>query len=520
MPVIGGTSTLAGGAPNSSGLTVRIGTDGSSDYPVALHGNLAVSASGNGSATVTLDDVNAVSGTADSIAFGSGTHDNTVNIYGDKATATLGSLTVTSAGSGSNVFNLQTLQGTLYVSGAAMFNFSAGTDAVNVGSTSNQGIVETVGNFGVGGTGGTITTMAQYSTFGGLNFALSGSSVPTTTFMDDTVVGPAAIAQTGNTNFTINTSSSNTNATNSWDSLSITDGTGSDVTTINDTDFAGSVSINTGHGAGGTAQYAGSHTVLSALHNKGLLTIGGGLSISTTSGQSDSEVYDYNVAGSVAVTTGAGIRNQAVANFVGIENNQTSKSSGIPVIGGSLTVNGTTVGPASAGPNLVVDLGTDGSSGNYPLDIEGNLTVSAAGSGAATIDANDLNVDTGTTKISLGSGTSGNLVEMQGSSVTAVYNNLTILSLAGGTNTFDLQDSKGTMQVTGITSISLGGGNDTLNLAADSGNTSGLSGATLDFFGSSAPAFNGGGGVNTLWASAGNTVFFLVTPNIRNFIIG
>ena len=48
----------------------------------------------------------------------------------------------------------------------------------------------------------------------------------------------------------------------------------------------------------------------------------------------------------------------------------------------------------------------------------------------------------GTTTITLGGTTSGNVVALQGSSVTSVYNNLNIFSHAVGTNTFDVQDVK------------------------------------------------------------------------------
>jgi hypothetical protein len=520
LPVIGGNSTISGGGPARSGVTIQVGTNGTNDYPIAVHGNLAVNATGNGAATITLNDINATSGTTDSINLGSGTDGNTVNIRGDNTTATLGSLNVTSAATGTNTFNLQTQQGTLNFaggggsSGSAMFNFSSGTDLVNVGSIANKGVVQTAGNFGVGGTGGNITTTATNSTFGGVAFNLAGSSVPTTTFTDINVTGPATIKQTGNTSLTINTSSSNANALNSWTSLAITDGTGSDLTSVTDTDFSGDVNIATGAGAiGDTRQFGGSHTVLSAANNKGLLTVGGNLSISTTNGQSDSEVYDYNVHGNVNISTGTGVRGQTNANLVGIEDKQTTKGSGVPVIDGSVTINGTTV-PGST-PELVIDLGTDGQNGNFPLTIGGNLSVNAGGVGSATIDLNDLSVSNGTTTLMLAASTSNNLVQLQGSTVPSVYNNLTMNSLAAGNNTFKLQDSAGTMHITGTANLHLGPGNDILDLAADAAGPA--AGATLEFFGMRASTFDGGAGANQLFAAEGNTVFFQTRPTVRNF---
>jgi hypothetical protein len=520
MPVISGTSTVTGGGPARSGATIQVGTNGTSDFPIALHGNLAVNATGNGADTFTLNDINATSGTTDSINLGSGTNGNTVNILGDNATATLGSLGVTSAAAGTNTFNLQTHQGTLNFAGAgggsgsAMFNFRAGTDLINVGSIANKGVVQTAGNFGVGGTGGNITTTATNATFGGVAFNLTGSSVPTTTFTDVNVTGPATIKQNGNTSLTINTSSSNVNALNSWTSLAVTDGTGSDLTRITDTDFSGNVNIATGAGAiGDTRQFGGSHTVLSAANNKGLLTVGGNLSISTSTGQSDSEVYDYNVNGNVNITTGAGVRGQTSSNLVGIEDKQTTKGSGVPVIDGNVTINGTAVSGST--PELLIDLGTDGQNGNFPLNLGGNLNVNASGAGSATIDLNDLNVSSGTTTIMLAGTTSNNLVQLQGSTVPSVYNNLTINSLAVGNNTFNLQDSAGSMQITGTANLHFGPGNDILDLAADAAGPA--AGATLEFFGTRASTFDGGAGANQLFAAEGTTVFFVTRPMVRSF---
>jgi hypothetical protein len=515
-PVIGGTSTISGGGPAGIGLVVNVGTDGSSDFPIVLHGNLAINATGAGPAIITLNDINATSGTTDSISLGSTTSGDTVNIRGDKATTILGALSITSAATGNNTFNLQAQQGTLDIAGSALLTFSGGVNTVTVGSIANSGIVQTTGNFGVGGSAGTINTTAVNSTFGGVNSSVTGKAIPTTTFTDVNVTGPATISQmsTANTALTINASSSNKNALNNWNSLTITNGTGSDATTINDTDFSGNVSISNGPGAtSNTAQFGGSHTVLSAAKNKGLLTIGGNLSISTSTGQSDSEVFDYHVHGNVSVTTGTGIAKQTTANFVGIENSQTAKGSGVPVIDGSVTITGSTV--AGLSPGLIVDMGTDGSSGHFPLTVLGNLTVNASGTGAATIDVNDLNVANGTTTVTLAATTSNDVVAIQGASVTSVFKNLTITSSATGSNFFDLQDAKGTMQVTGTTNVMLGSGNDTLDLAADPNNPNGVSGAMLQLFGTS--TFDGGLGTNHLFDAPNTTLFFITAPTFRHF---
>src|SRR5207245_985540 len=149
-----------------------------SDFPIALHGNLAITTTGSGSANILLNDINATSGTTDSITLGGGTSGNTVTILGDKTTATLGSLTVTSAATGNHTLNLQTQQVTLDFAGSALLTLNAGTNTVNVGSVANKGIVQTTGTFGVGGANSTVTTTAVNSTFGGLNFNFSGRSRP------------------------------------------------------------------------------------------------------------------------------------------------------------------------------------------------------------------------------------------------------------------------------------------------------------------------------------------------------
>ncbi len=245
LPAIGGSTSLSGGG--SGGLSVDVGGTVGNDYPIVLHGNLAIATSGTGADNITLNDITAVVSSLTSINLGSASNGDTVNIYGDQATATLGSLSITAAGNGTNTFNLQTQKGTLYVAGSAMFSFNGGTQNVNVGNTQNSGIVQTTGNFGVGGSPTSVTTIAQDDVFGGLNFAMVNGTA-NTTFTDDTVTGAAVVNHTGsgNTSLTINVSSSNANLLNNWNSLSITNGTGQDINSITDTDFGGNVSINNG----------------------------------------------------------------------------------------------------------------------------------------------------------------------------------------------------------------------------------------------------------------------------------
>src|SRR5205807_379969 len=125
--------------------------------------------------------------------------------------------------------------------------------------------------------------------------------------------------------------------------------------------------------------------------------------------QSDTRVYDYNVHGGLTVNAGAGIAGQSSANFIGVENNQTTTGSGLPVIGGNSTITGGAVSGLFNG--LTVDIGTDGSGSDFPIALHGNLAITTTGSGSANILLNDINATSGTAdSITLGGGTSGNTV--------------------------------------------------------------------------------------------------------------
>jgi hypothetical protein len=523
IPTIGGASLSGGAVANlNPGLLIDVGTNTSGeDFPLNIHGPLTISTSGAGAADIELNDLN-VSG-ASTINLGGNTRNNVVNVHGDAAATTFGALTVNSAAIGNNTFNVQTIEGNAKFNGGLNFKLGTGADVVNVGSA--DGPVVATGTFGVSSfnplaASGSKTINALNDSFGSIAVSFPGSGTLTSTFTDVNVAGAATLSHTGSgaTNFTLATSSNNANALNSWGSLAITNGAGADINTINDTDFSGSVSIANGAGASGnTGQYGGSHTVISADNYQGLLTIQGNLSITTGSGQSDSEVFDYNVNGNVTINTGIGIANQTLANHVALEDNQTVAGSGIPVIGGNVAITATAVKAVS--PGAIVNLGIDDSGNDFPLIIYGNLNVTANGGGAAQITLNDLDVGSGppgstsattfgTTTISLGSATSNNVVNIQGSSVTSAYWNLTINSFALGANTYNLQAQDGALQIGGNLKMALGSGSDTINLATTSN-------AILELFGAS--TFNGGLGVDALNNGAvGANLFFITVPIVLN----
>jgi hypothetical protein len=423
-------------------------------------------------------------------------------------------LTVVTGGTGTinNTLTTFTTPGPIT---SVVVNLGAGNDAVVLDGTAANGPFDLSGNLRVNGTGGnkTLTVLSTHLLAGGnLAISLAGKGAETATFTDVDVAGAATLTHpgTGNTSFTLNTSN-NPNTPNRWGSLSISNGAGSDTNLLSDTDFAGSVNISNGPGdpanlgAGG-----GSQTTFTAVNHATLLHVSGNLAISTGGGQSDTEVSDYSVHGNVMIDTGPGIKNQTAASVIGIENNpHLPASAGPPVIGGAVILRAT----APAGPpRLIINLGTGG-----PLTFEGNLSVSAGGTGSVTVTLQDLRVANGSTSVILGGQTSGDTVSVQGATITSLFNSFTLSSLATGSNTFSIQDQAGETDFGGAVNYQLTGQTNTLNLAADSNNTGGVSGAVVKLFGSS--VFNGGAGTtNPLFeGSPGTNLLFSVTPLFSHF---
>ena len=146
------------------------------------------------------------------------------------------------------------------------------------------------GSFGLTGTGGSKTVTALESTFGSMNWALSGvgpggaTLAETVLFTDDTVAGVATIKNTLNGDTVLHHQHHVLNLlwpSHTWGGLAITNGTGSDINSITDTDFTGSVAINNGKGDNTQNQFGGSETIFADNNNVNLLAIHGSLSIST-----------------------------------------------------------------------------------------------------------------------------------------------------------------------------------------------------------------------------------------------
>jgi hypothetical protein len=391
-------------------------------------------------------------------------------------------------------------------------NLGASADTLTIDGNSN-GAITLPGGMSIAGTNGikTITITNTRLIAGKLNVSFTGNGAETIHLTDVNVGGAVGISHlgTGNTSVTIDT---NNNALNRFGSLTINNGIGADTNIVEDTNFTGGVAINNGKGAAGnTGQFGGSQNKLLTVNDPNLATIGGSLAITTLSGQSDSEVSDYNILGNATITSGAGIAGQSQGNVIGLQHRRTSGSSGTPIINGNVAIGGSAVN----GAPLTINIGTGAVAGDNSLVIGGNLTVNAGGVGSANITLNDLFAATGITSMTLGAMTSGNLVQVQGTSATAVFNGFNLTSNATGSNTFNIQDQAGKIDFAGGVKFQLGAGDDTLNLAADTNNTDGVAGAILEFF--SAATFNGGTGTNKKFTANSAGLFTVVTPSFQNF---
>ncbi len=504
------------------------------DFPIMVTGNLSVSIAGTGSVNMYVNDMT-VGGSTTLTTSATNNHGVNIVVLGDQAATSFGSLSINalSSAAANNVY-LQAQQGTMNVNGALNVNLGAGADSLMMGSANSS--VNVTGAFTLTAkptNSNAVSISALQDTFGALNWTLSGKGTETALFTDTNVTGTATIntsALTGasgttgvgaspTTTFAINT---NAATFNTWGGLSITNGAGADINHITDTNFKGNVTIANGAGAtGDPSQFGGSDNIMSAAHDNNLLSIMGSLSITTTTGPSDTEVSDYNVHGNVTLGVGTGAANQTNANVIGLEDNQ-ANSGASPVIGGNVTITGSAL--ASANPNygLLVALGTNVNvnqnliayTQSYPLTIQGNLAITVAGSGSPDINLNDLTVATGSTTITLAAEANA-LVQVQGTNFVSVFNTFTIKSQAtasgGGNDIYSLQDTQGTLEFNGAVKVTVGVTGNILDLAADSGNTSGVPNALLDLFGTS--SFTAGAGTNTHFAGThGTNLFYLTAP--------
>ncbi len=393
------------------------------------------------------------------------------------AASTFGALTVASTG-GDMINGLATPFTTPKAVTTVVVNLGvSGTvansaeDTLTFDGSTGTGPINLTGGLSIAGTGGdkvlALTDMNLLN-HAALTVNLKGNGIETSTFTNVNVGGAATFTHpgVGNTSVTItdNASSPGPNVVFNWGSLSITNGQGADTNVIHDTNFAGNVTINNGPGDGATlGAGGGSVTTIGALNDQTLATIGGNAAINTTSGMSDSELSDYNVHGNVTINTGAGIAGQTVGSIVDVENKQTVSTSGIPAIGGKVSITGTTAADATSPSGLTINVGTS----SNPLIIHGNLTVSAnrgtmetnrrGNIGSVAVDLTDLHIASGATSIIFGGQTLSDTVNIGGASTVSDFNGLSITSNALG-STYNIQNMAGETDFGNSVSLNVGKG--------------------------------------------------------------
>jgi hypothetical protein len=131
-PWIGGNVTVNGAAvPGMSpGLVIALGTAN----PLTIAGGLTVNATGTGSASVTLQDLQVYHTTA--VTLGSQTQNDTLSVQGATTAAWFNGLSVVSMATGANTFNMQDRAGETDFAGPVSYQLRAGNNTLNLAADS------------------------------------------------------------------------------------------------------------------------------------------------------------------------------------------------------------------------------------------------------------------------------------------------------------------------------------------------------------------------------------------------
>jgi hypothetical protein len=482
-----------GSAPTNSNLVVNMGTNVGGSFPLNVGGTITINSNGKGAVNVRMNDLTVKGATT--MTFNQSTSSATVTMQSDETfntATTYGGITINGFSTGTNTYSFQTIAGVFDDNGPLNVNTGTGIDNITMGALSAA--VDITGNFGVSSTagvsgtktiqviGGNNNNQLPSTKLGGVNFNNKCNGSIFTTFTDTDVSGPATLIHSNSspkyqTNFTLNVSNNNLNLLNVWNSLTITNSNGQDNNIITDTDFTGSVNINNGNGDGTTSDVT--KTILSSkLFTTGLLSIQGGLSISSKTGPVDSEAYDYNIHGSVTLNGGNGINNQGPNSILGLEDNQTTAGTGVPVIGGTVTITGSGV-PGAVPLDVYVGI-SQSLVNDYPITFNSGLNITMTGGNSSNIWLNDITADNGTVNIMYAASTHDNSIFMQSSTITETWNIFNLTSNASGVNNFFFQGQKGTLDFSGQVTVKATKGANNLFLAADAGGA--VAGAAVDFF--------------------------------------
>jgi hypothetical protein len=528
VPAIGGNVKITDGSTGSPPVTIDVGqdeTDPTKGHALVIHGGLAVNGSGTAVYTVNLTDLKMATGAA-SITLSKQSSSNTINIGAvGGAVSDFGALNVTYPSppplNTFDTLNLQTASGEVDVAGSVNLQvdgnfdptpanalpapFPTGNGPLAIGSSGGK--VNIGGDLTIAGTDDKQILVTNTRVNGKLNYNLTGVDYMDAEFTDSSVAGAATIMDSTFLESIVRIASTG-GAPRKWGSLSLSTSYDSTVT-INDTDFAGNVSVNAaGNTNGGVLNPITANTItLAANNDASLATIGGNLTISSGKNVAmNTSVNDYNVLGNVSISQSAlssGTSTAANGKLtVGLEDAPTL--AGGAFIGGNVAITATSGSDAQAG-SAAINLGT-----GAPLFIGGSLTVTGTGPNLA-VDLNDLSVPNKATSVTL-SGTSlgGDSLHVQGtSSVPSVFDSVTVNSTAGGANTFSIQDAPGTTDFGGTVSIAVGA-NATVNVGADSGNDTGVASAVVELFGKTTVT----GGTGSTFFGAPNQV---LNPNLLFF---
>jgi hypothetical protein len=361
-----------------------------------------------------------------------------------------------------------------------VIKLGTGKDVVSIDGATN-GAINLPGGLSIFGTGGDKQVSVRAVNLGTLSCALAGAGAEVVVFTDVNVSGAATFTHTGVGNTTL-VIATNLNTLDHWGSLSVANGQGSDSQTIDDTTFAGNVTINNGPGAAGdTSQGGGGLTLFNASNDPNLLTIGGNLSVSTSTGNAACLLNNYNIGGNVTINTGADIVGDTTQHGIIVEEAGSFSNSGTPVIGGNVSLTGAAL-PTSS---LVLGIGLAG-----PILVNGNVVIKATGAGNVQVGLNNASVPHGTTSVTVGpqavvqvaieptiaptvfgglsisaTGTQANEIEIGSiinKNLTTSFNGSLSLKLGSGNDNVSVGFSGGPVNIEGNLGISGSGGNKTI----------------------------------------------------------
>ena len=333
-----------------------------------------------------------------------------------------------SLGGGDDILSFEALQAPMLIAGNVSISMGSGIDAVNM----NPGIGNAISIFG--------------------NLSITNGAGACENILSDVNVGGAATfnhAAGGDSRLFIQ----GFVGVNSFKSLSVANGIGNDTVRISDTNFSGSVAISNGQGG-----LLGGDTSVSLLAggSANLLSIGGSLAVSTSSGHATFAVSDYNVSGNVSMTQLGG----TASNFVGIEDGPTLTGL-TPIFKGNVAI-------TSTGQNPFVELGSAGT----PFTIKGGVAINLANSTGNTFVRLDDLASAGnasaTGGISIATGSALDSINLDDVGTGSNFRGAVTISTGSGNDSLTIDGVAAGTTFFRSLNANLGAGDDSLRLANNS----------------------------------------------------